>query len=193
MTGGPAFHAWSVGSLRRLGFAGPWVRVTLEADGLVLLGDGGVTRRMPLEDIAAFAASVVSGPRVWHAIRLSLRGQPRRLEITTPPAIEERAGYEAVVRRLAAELKARGVPVTTGHGWFGAVFGLGALGLVALGLVVLSVVLAVEEDGSWWHPLPGLGVILAVIAALWRTLTREIPRPVRSEADLARAFAWRRR
>lgn len=193
MAGGPFFHAWSVGSLRKLGFTGPWIRVTLEAYGLVLLGIEGVTRRIPLDDVAAMAASVVSGRRVWHAIWLTLRDQPRRLEITTPPGMEERDGYEAVVRGLATALMTRGVPVTTGHGWFGAVFGLGGLVLVALGLVAFSVVLAVEEGSSWWHPLPALAFILAMIALLWRTLTRETPRPARSDADLARAFAWRRR
>ncbi|WP_144184387.1 hypothetical protein [Elioraea rosea] len=192
MPGGPLFHAWSVGSLRRLGFTGPWIRVSLEPDALVLLGEGGVMRRIALTDITAMAASVVSGRHVWHAIWLTLGGAPGRLEITTPPSLEERVGYEAVVRGLAEALMARGVPVTTGHGWFGAVFGLGALGLVAAGLVVFSIVLAVEEDGSWWHPLPALAFILTMIALLWRTLTRETPRPARSAADLSRAFAWRR-
>lgn len=192
MSNGPVFHAWSVGSLRRLGFTGPWIRVSLEPDALLLLGDGGVTRRIPLSDITAMAASVVSGRRVWHAIWLTLRDAPRKLEITTPPSLEEREGYEAVVRGLASALMARGVPVTTGHGWFGAVFGLGALGLVAAGLVVFSLVLAVEEPGSWWHPLPALAFILAMIALLWRTLTRETPRPARKAGELSRAFAWRR-
>jgi hypothetical protein len=191
MPGGPAFHAWHTASPGRAGFTGPWVRVNLEDDALVLSGEGSPTLRIPLAHIVGLRASVVNGKTVRHSLRLALADEARPFEIVTPPPMAEREGYEQVVFGLAASLFARGLPVATGHGWFGAVFGLGSLGAIGVALVVFSIVLAVEEGESWWHPLPGFAVIVAVMALLWRTLLREAPRRALTPDDLARAFAWR--
>lgn len=191
MPGSPTFHAWNTASPKRAGFTGPWVHVELPDDALVLSGDGAPTLRIPLTRIVGLRASVVNGKSVRHSLRLTLADEARPFDIVTLPPPAEREGYEQVVLGLAASLFARGLPVATGHGWFGAVFGLGSLGVFGVALVVFSIVLAVEEGESWWHPLPGFAIIVAVMALLWRTLLREAPRRAMTPDDLARAFAWR--
>jgi hypothetical protein len=187
----PVFHAWPAASLSRAGFNGPWVRVALEGDALVLSGEGAAPLRLPLSGIVGLRASVVSGRQVRHMLRLTLAEATAPFVIASPPPMSDREGYERVVLGLAASLFARGLPVATGHGWFGVVFGLGSLGLLAVAFVAFSIVLAVEEGEAWWHPLPGFAVILAVMALLRRTLLREAPRRALTPDDLARAFAWR--
>jgi hypothetical protein len=160
-------------------------------DALVLTGEDAAERRIPLAHVVGLRASVVNGKTVWHSLRLTLADAQRPFDIFNQPPLAEREGYAAVVRGLAASLFARGLPVATGHGWFGAVFGLGSLGLIGVALVLFSIALATEQGEAWWHPLSGLAVVVVVMAVLWRTLTRESPRRALTPQDLARAFKWR--
>ncbi len=192
MSNGPFFHALLTAPLRKLGFAGRWVRVTLHWDRLVLHGEGRAPIEFSIASIVALHASVVTGRASRHTIWLTLEGQAERFALTTPPVEREREGYERVVEGLAASLLRRGLPVFTGHGWLGAAFGLGGLGLVALIYTALSLVLAIHESDAWPHRLVGLAVILAAIALLWRPLMRETPQRAQRLEDLSRAFLWRR-
>jgi hypothetical protein len=192
VSAGPAFHAWGDRGTASLGLSGRWVRVSLEGEALALAGSDGGTLSLPIARIVALNAAAITAKNTRHLLELTLADPPGRIALVTGPAAAERGGYEAVVHALAASLLARGLPVTTGSGWFTAVFGLGSLGLIAAGLVVLAIVLAAEDGRTWWHPLPALVITLAVMAVVWRVARRDIPRPARIESDLARAFAWQR-
>lgn len=188
----PAFHAWGTRRMAALGLAGPWVHVSLGRDALHLRGSEGGALTVPLGRIVGLTAAALTARNTRHTLALALAEPAGRIDLVTAPLAGDRDGYEALVRALAAALFARGLPVTVGTGWFTAVFGLGSLGLVAAGLVAFAIVLAADGEGRWWVPLPGLGIILAVMAVVWRVARREIPRAARTDGDLARAFAWRR-